>query len=118
MGFQDSVQRIFDDLYGTFGVDLAFASPRDGSEVTLRAIDRTAGVELIDNKTMLGTIRPVAALRAASLAGLGLLASDMIGVIVTLSGASWRVKATEPKPGPYGESSGEVYLVLTKRDDG
>jgi hypothetical protein len=105
----DFAALLYEPLYELLADELTFTSPRDASAVSIPAIDRTSGIEIVDRKTSIGTIRPVAAVRVSDLAARRLEASDMEDVVVTLNGASWRVKTTQPKPGPSGEAAGEVY---------
>jgi hypothetical protein len=112
-----SAERLLSRLYGTFSVPMTFLSPHDGSPLSLQVIDRTAGIEVAEQKNFVPTVNPVAAVRASDLAAVAIPANDMEGVAVSINGVNWRVKTTMPKPGPAGAIEGEIYLILTGRDD-
>jgi hypothetical protein len=111
-----SAERLLSRLYGTFSVPMTFTSPLSGLQLSLQVIDRTAGVEIAEQKNFVPTVKPVASVRASDLAALSIDALEMVGVTVWINEIGWKVKATMPKPGPAGAVEGETYLILTGRD--
>jgi len=107
MDFEDLLYR---PLYAMFGVDATIRGIYFDS-FPLRVIDMTSGIEVGDN-VGLKTMRPSAIALVKDIAGNGLGREDLEEAVLEMNDAYWRVKATMPKPGPSGESRGELYLLL------
>lgn len=113
-------------LYGPnyliLGVEAVLTLPAtDGAEITLTALDKTAGVEIggssVDGRdnsfTTVQTILPAAVVRASELLGVDL--TDLEDSRLAMNGKTWRVKSYMLKPSPKGEGDGEIYLILSEQ---
>lgn len=108
MVFSDLVQSPIFDILGCDAV----LSDGNGFEVSIRAVDRTRGVPVTQNGVETGTLAPAAVVKAADLAAEELVLADLTGLILTLNGKSWEVTAAAPRPGPEGESTGQIFMFL------
>jgi hypothetical protein len=97
-------------LYRLWGVD-AELTPEVGSPLTLRVIDKTAGVEVFD---MNGTpsLRPAAQVRVSEIDDAAIARSELPGAILDMNGKRWRIESTGPMPTTKGEAQGQLMLYL------
>lgn len=110
---------LFGPIYDTFAVPGTLTIP-SGYTYTLAMIDESAGVEVETrgtkgrklNPIQLFSTRPCANVRMSELTAKSIALTDLDGSTVVLNGATWKVKAHEPKPGANGPNSGEVRLIL------
>jgi len=96
-------------IFAVFGVP-AVLTYDGGTVLELTAVDKTKGVEIVDNRMDVASILPVAAFRAADLAGVDLALLD--GGTVALNGTTWRVHQVIERPTPSGAADGQIWLVL------
>ena len=106
-------------IYQTLGVSatLTTQSPAGGN-YAVTVIDNTAG-GAVDETVRAGhiaieSIRPVAVMRQAELAALGLILMDLEGADLKIRDVTWRIKAYQVKPSPSGD--GEIKLILLDED--
>jgi hypothetical protein len=111
MNIKESYAAVLARRYELWGRDVEIRSPKTGSLVTLRLIDLTRGVEIGDAVDV-ATVSPAASARKSDLTALGLSPTDLIGVDITLNDVVWTVRSHQPKPGPHGPETAEVYLML------
>jgi len=96
-------------IFDIFGVP-AVITYGAAQSLDVVAIDRTKGVEVEDLNVGVISVRPVVAIRAASLAGLDL--ADIEEGTITLNGATWQIKAAMERPTPFGAADGQIWLIL------
>jgi hypothetical protein len=111
MSFDFSVG--LDPIYSILS-DECTLTPNIGEPITVNVIDKTAGQTLLDLKTHIQTIVPAAIIRVQDLLNVGVSRSELRGGHVELGGKCWKISSTQPKPGPAGEDSGEILLILTE----
>lgn len=99
---------LYDPLYNSA---LGSEAILNGS-TTLTVVDRTEGVGITDARTQIETVRPVCFVRARELATRGIAVADLPEALISFNGNIWRVKAYRVIPSPYGESDGQVMLIL------
>ncbi len=113
--------------YRFHGVDAELTPQLTHIAVTVRAIDKTAGV-LVDAASERGharslqsiqiqTVRPCVDIRMSELIANGVALDALKDSTIklypgTTNEKTWIVKTHLLKPGPYGENAGEVRLVL------
>lgn len=86
----------------------------DGESFALTVIDKTSGVEVeFGGDVAVATIKPACVVRSSELSTQGVDSSKMKGGQITFNGATWKIENKMPRPGPSGESTGEVMLLLT-----
>lgn len=108
---------LYDPIYDTLGADAALTPGTGGSAVTVRTIDKTAGLEVADARSPgLLTIKPAAIIRISDLNDNGLTREDLNDGTIVLDGKTWRIQAHLLKPGPEGELRGEAVLLLIDED--
>ena len=107
----DLDQLRLDAIYSVLATD-AVVTPNVGGPQSLRAIDKTAGVQIDDSSVSVYSVVPGCFLRSIELAALGIGREDLDGGTVELNGATWDIISTAPRPGMNGEASGEVRLIL------
>lgn len=107
MNFNDLVNG---PIFAVFGVP-AVLTYDGGTVLELIAVDKTKGVEVADNRLNIVSVAPVAALRAADLAGVDLGLLD--GGSIALNGVTWRIHQVMERPTPYGAADGQIWLILT-----
>lgn len=84
----------------------------DGGSFALTVIDKTAGVNLdIGGDIEVNALTPACVVRSFELAQVD--ATKIKGGRITLNGVTWLIENKMPRPGPSGESTGEVLLTLT-----
>lgn len=96
-------------IFDVFGVPATITYGADQT-LELVAIDKTRGVEIEDQNVGIISVRPVAAVRAASLAGIDL--ADIEEGTITLNGVPWRIKAVMERQTPFGAADGQIWLIL------
>jgi hypothetical protein len=104
---------LYDTVYNALGVPAKLATGSASASVTV--IEGTAGVVFTD-KLGIETVRPVAYVRTSELGGHGIELTDLTDGFVDFNGATWRIKATRPRPGPTG--NGETMLILLDEGNG
>lgn len=88
----------------------------DGESFALTVIDKTAGVNLdIGGDIAVNALTPACVVRSFELAQVD--AAKIKRGRITFNGATWEIDGKLPRPGPSGESSGEVFLLLTGTDE-
>lgn len=113
MDYQALLYRPAQLIFGVTAVLVpAAASP---GELTLSAIDKTAGITVADAREIgVETILPAAVIRMAELIEGGLAATDLSGATLTMNGKAWRVDSYRLVPSPKGEADGEAWLLLVE----
>ena len=107
-------QDALDGIYGSdIASDVSLLPGAGGTAVTVRGIDKTAGVELANDQGVVETIRPMIFVRFSELTDNGLTAADVDGGTVTLNSREWRIKSHAARPCPDGEAKGEMALILS-----
>lgn len=102
---------LFAPLYSVFGTS-ATLTPSGGSAVVLTVVDQSAGRELVDLNTDAPVVYPVAAVRASVLDAAGVELSDLRGAALTMNGRTWSVDTFREMPSPFGQTDGEVLMIL------
>lgn len=111
---------LFAPMYRLRAVDVVLTPEGTGAEpVTLRAIDKSSGVELEANErgsrqVAVSSLRPVAQIRASDLADAGLDRDAIRKASLTMNGRTWRVERTIPRPTLQGADDGQLWLVLSE----
>jgi hypothetical protein len=101
----DFASLLYERTFAVLGVDATLITS-NGVILDLLAIDRTSGVEVMDEAIGVATIRPVADVMAADLDGVPL--ANLDDGTITLNGATWTIKSVMERPAP----SGPAYLRL------
>lgn len=96
-------------VFDLFGVNATINYGADQT-LELRAVDKTRGVEIEDQNVGIISTRPVAAVRAAALAGIDL--AEIEEGTITLNGVTWRIKTAMERPTPFGAADGQIWLIL------
>ncbi len=110
--WRGAYRSMLDRLYETASVPIQLTSGKDESRITLQAIDRTIGIEVKERGLDIASVRPVIAVRSSELTAQGIEPQDLIGGIFALNGVNWRIQASVPKPGPFGQTSDQTFFVL------
>ncbi len=101
-----------DAIYSVIATD-ALITPNVGGSQSIRAIDKTAGVQVGgDDGVSVQSISPACDVRATELATKGIDRADLDRGTVEIDGMLWRIIVTAVRPGIYGEAGGEVRLIL------
>jgi hypothetical protein len=104
----------YDTIYQTLGVSAVLTGNNtDAVEAAITVIDKTSDAktgQVLD----VNTVRPVAAVRMAELAGFGVGLDDLDGGGIVFNGKTYSIETHQVKPAPTGESLGEVYLIMTE----
>lgn len=105
-----------DAIYSSdIAVDASLTPGTGGSAVSVRAIDKTVGIEVSDPARFelnQMTIRPAAYVRMSQLGSNSLTRDDLDEGTVTIGAKVWRIKAHMLRPNPDGELNGEVCMFL------
>lgn len=113
----DLTALLYNPLYASFGTDAVIRCLYSDA-FPIRAIDCTSGIEVTEGSGVdVKTIRPAAVIRMRELTDLGLGREDLEDAAFELNERLWRVKASMPKPGPSGETQGELYLFLIEDEE-
>lgn len=102
---------LYNPVYSVLAVDAVLHMGPPLGDVSLAAIDKTAGLTL-NQAVDLQTVLPAATVRAAELIAAGVALADIDGKMLTLNGKDWQITGLHPNPSPNGEGDGEVYLIL------
>lgn len=110
----DSFTMSLNATYRALGVSATLSVTSTGSDpITIRVIDKSAGVETGD-QPQVQTLRPAAAVRRYELEAKGVTLEDLEGALLEFSGGTWIIESYLPKPNPKaGEAGGELYLLIT-----
>jgi hypothetical protein len=111
-----------DLLYGRtvalFGADATIAIGSD-EPIAIRAIDRTAGIEIKDSQNdyknsniALMNVGPAADVRRKDLDEAGIELKDLDGAAFSINGSYWTIHTILELPTPFGASDGIVRLAL------
>ena len=101
-----------DAIYQVLATD-AVVTPNGGRPKDMRAIDKTAGVQVGgDDSVSVYSIEPGCFLRSDELAANRIQRSDLDGGTIELNGTLWSIITAAPRPGMLGEATGEVRLIL------
>lgn len=106
---------MLDNIYvSEVAVDAVLITADSGSvTATLKAIDKTVGIEVDDSsEATLLTIRPAAYMRMAELTANSITRTDLDGGTIAINGKTWLIKAHALRPNPDGELKGEVCVFL------
>jgi len=100
-------------IYTAFGVTISFALSND-DVVEIRGLDKSGGVEVSTSVVDVPSVRPACIIRMYDLLSLELAPDDLVDAVLELNGVSWVVTSYFPKPSPFGESDGELYILLSE----
>ena len=90
-------------VYDTFGAPAVLTIGPSTYQLTV--VDFTKGAEVAESGVGIQTIRPVADVRRAKLAAIGVQLDDLVDADLQLSGAHWRIKSLL-------ENEAEIRLIL------
>lgn len=97
------------------GSDAVLMPDESPGGYALSAIDKTAGIVVGDAGDVgVQTVKPAAVIRASDLAALGVTPAELDSAMLALNGKTWRIEAHRMQPGPGGEASGEILLLLSE----
>lgn len=107
----------YNALYASpIAVDAVLTVACGDPPMTLRAIDKTAGIVTGSGggrfQSEVETISPAAAVRSKDLAGIDRAA--LAGAQLAMNGKTWTVENHKHLPAPTGEAGGEILLILTE----
>lgn len=102
----------YDSIYSILGVSATIAPADDSGDITVTAIDKTAGVDISSGGTIMPTIAPAARVRTSELDAHSVPRNVLQGGVIEINGNIWRIANTKPLPGPDGKGSGEILLIL------
>jgi hypothetical protein len=109
----DFAALLYNPVYRALGVPAVLDMGTDG-EANLTVIDKTAGVSLdFGGDVAVNTVKPACVVRTSDLAEQSVDVLALKGNTITFNGGTWRIEGRVMKPGPRGETEGEVYLILT-----
>jgi hypothetical protein len=102
--------------YDTLAVDVVLYREDGYPPLTLRAIDKTSGVEMQERNSMVYSVVPVAAFLLSELTAAGLEPHDLAGGTLEMNGLTWRIENRQMRPSPAhaAETVGQLYAVLTQ----
>ena len=105
-----------DTIYASeIAVDAELDTGTEGEAVSVRAIDKTSGVE-VSGEGDASSIRAAAFVRMSQLTGYGLARGDLQGGTLTIDSKSWRIDGHTLRPNPDGELKGEICIFLMDGD--
>jgi len=85
------------------------------ADYTIRAIDKTAGTEVMVGDQEFPSVLPAATVLVSDLTTLGVTDhGTLIDATLTINSVAWEITNTRPRATPGGESAGELLLVLRK----
>jgi hypothetical protein len=112
--------RSLDQIYASpIGVRAVITGANGGApgEVTIRAIDKTDGLEIPVEGSELPTILPAACIRVSEMKRKGIEeAKQLIKASITLNGTKWDIIRTLDRRTPHGK--GELALLLRETKNG
>ena len=101
---------LYSPIYVSLGVTAELVTSA-GTSATVTVLDKTTGID-VGTDTIVETIKPACIVRAAELSDNDITRTDLPEGQITFNGNTWRIKSTQPKPSPNGESDGEYILFL------
>ena len=108
---------LYDPIYAAFGVPATLTPNRqDAVGFVISVIERTATTDASE-EFELGTLRPGAFVRRRELDEAVIAPAELDGGVLAFRGRSWRIEAHSPRPGPDGETSGEILMHLAEEAD-
>lgn len=102
---------VLNPVFSVFGVTAELID-RNGKAFTVTAIDATKGLELTEGTIGVTTVLPVAKVRAAQLAEVGAVLSELDGGALRLNGQRWMIDHIREMPTSFGALDGSVWLIL------
>ena len=113
----DYAALLYDPIYQTFGVPAVLTPNRsDATGIAVTVIERTTSTDASEEFD-LHTVRPGAFVRRRALDEAGIASAELDGGLLAFGGRTWRIDAHAARPGPDGESSGEILLHLIEDAD-
>ncbi|WP_375782911.1 hypothetical protein ACE10Z_23645 [Bradyrhizobium sp. Pha-3] len=114
---------MLDTIYSTdIAAPAILTAPAVTAPMDVMAVDETSGAVIEGKGGNIGvqTVRPACRLRMTELASYQVRPADLIGGTISLrpgtpDQAVWRIESSVLKPSAYGETSGEVQLILVKQ---
>lgn len=103
---------LLDPIYDNIGVPAVITLADGVTFVELTAIDKTAGVEIGDNKAKVESIEPGACIRVYEWKALGRVPLELEDATMQLNGSVWDVQSFKIRPSPGGPRDGEFLLIL------
>jgi hypothetical protein len=103
---------LYDPIYAIQGTT-AHLTTADGIEADIVTLDKSTGVAL-GTEVGVQTIVPAAVVRMEELATFNLTPDDVDDASLLLNGQDWKIDAHQSHPGPVGELTGELWLILRK----
>lgn len=104
---------MLDPQYTIHGVEAEITVACGEPTYDVTVIDKTNNVRTGEDGQVLG-IEPMACVRVAELDEKGIKRRDLADASISFNGKDWTIRATEPRPVPTGEASGELLLILEK----
>ena len=102
---------LYAPIYAALAVPAELLPAGAADPITVRVIDKTAGTDVGDSIDI-QTIRPAADIRASEVLAAGFTPGDLDGGTLTIDGRAWRIDSHFPRPGPAGETGGEIRMIL------
>ncbi len=108
---------LYDPIYETFGVPATLTPDRpDATSIAVTVIERTTSTDASE-EFELDTLRPGAFVRRRELDQAGIAPAELDGGTLVFGGRTWLIDAHAARPGPDGESAGEILMHLTEAPD-
>lgn len=109
----DFQSAVLDPTYAVFGIECTL-TPLLGLPIAVTVISKLSGLEVMESKTGVSTIKPAVAIRVYELSDNHVKRSDIRGGSLNMNDKCWRIETTLPKPGIASEETGELYLILSE----
>ena len=104
---------LYDPIYTAFGIPAVLTPSRTGATgVSLTVVERTRSIEASEQFD-LDTLRPGEFVRRRQLDEAGIAPAEIDGGALVFGGRTWRIETHASRPGPDGETSGEILMFLT-----
>lgn len=100
---------LYAPVYATWGVPAVLTLAPGTFDIA--AIDHSEG-RAVGTPVLVEITEPHARVLAGDVADLGLTPEQLDDGRILLNGKSWRITSHRPKPSPYGELDGEIFLLL------
>src|SRR5687767_10670285 len=101
---------LFGPIHDDLAVDVVVTPITSAGAATVPMIEDTVGMDVeMAGGTIVSTVRPAATVRMAVLTAAGLTRSDMKGAALQMSGRTYRVESSEPRPTPNGDADGQLF---------
>jgi hypothetical protein len=108
---------MLDGIYDTdIAVDASLTGGSGGDAVSVRIVDKTDGLDLVDGEGIVRSIQAAAYIRMSELSDNSISIDDLAGGTLVIGTKSWVIKSYRLKPNPDGELSGEVIIFLHDGD--